>query len=1025
MPEQENKRALHLIILIVCTILEALLTLETVLMGWEIGAVILLLIALMVSWILHATEKLGGKARIWLYFIQTMLALFFYGIHETSIFDLAPLMIVVIFLFSLAEKPLLGDLAVACFCFIMAYDYIFVVGGKADLNALTISRAVFHFVLVFMADFITRFMINYSKKEKNDANKTIKQLEEVNRRCEDFLTNVSHELRTPINAVTGITSVMLKTEEDAEKLKDIIAVQTAGRRLFDRIDDILDYTEISTRRLTITGEPYMISSVINDIVIENQSSDMEKALEIIFDIDPRIPASLIGDAKKIKKIIRHILDNSIKFTKRGGIYVNVYAVPKSYGVNLCIRVDDTGVGISEENLSKIKEKFFQSNTGRNRSSGGLGLGLSIVYGMVAAMEGFVQTESSPNNGTEVRISIPQKIADSSPVMSLENRGELCVGCFLRPEKYDAPAVRDYYNKMITNMIRGFDIPLHRVFNMDEMKKLTSMYQLTHLFIGKEEYEDNERFFEELCRSTMVIVSADKSFSAPPSSNIKILRKPFAGMSVISLLNSNSDDGKAFVRSRMICPGLKVLVVDDEPMNLMVAQGIFSGYQMTAKTAQSGMEAIKICENEDFDLIFLDHMMPEMDGVETLKRLRRIDRENGRELTVIAFTANAVSGAREMFLHEGFDEFVSKPVEEQELERVLRKVLPKNAIQYVDEKSLKKKRNAKPAPLPVPEEEQSVANASAEKPDTEEDTLQEIPNVDRRSAMKYCGNDMDFYVNLLEAFAASGEQKLKEIADAFDKEDYDNYRIRVHALKSSAKTIGADSLSENARLAEFAAKDNDVGYIKEHTAALMDEYKKLLNDIRSAVGHGGESESGEPESGVSESAESSVEETSASLSAEELAERLTELKNVLDTFEAEKAVELIGEMSGLSYGGEPLEPLMNAIKSDVEEFEFSAASEKASELLMKTKDDKSEADKASDGISKEELTERLTELKNVLETFEAEKANELIAGMSVLSYNGSPLEPLLSAIRNDINDFELSAAAEKTSELLENTKGGES
>ena len=127
---------------------------------------------------------------------------------------------------------------------------------------------------------------------------------------------------------------------------------------------------------------------------------------------------------------------------------------------------------------------------------------------------------------------------------------------------------------------------------------------------------------------------------------------------------------------------RILVVDDEPMNLMVSEGIFKGYQMIVKTAESGRKAIEICEKDDFDLIFLDHMMPEMDGVETIKRLRKVSSDTGRLFTVVAFTANAVSGAREMFLQEGFDEFISKPIETLELERILRKLLPKSAISYV-------------------------------------------------------------------------------------------------------------------------------------------------------------------------------------------------------------------------------------------------------------------------------------------------------------------------------------------------------
>ena len=155
---------------------------------------------------------------------------------------------------------------------------------------------------------------------------------------------------------------------------------------------------------------------------------------------------------------------------------------KEYGINLCISVSDTGVGIDEEELDKIRERFYQSNGGRNRRTGGLGLGLPIVYGMVSAMEGFIQIKSTVGEGTTVSVSIPQKVSNEAPGMVVENREELCLACYLRAEKYEVPKVRDFYNEMISHMVQGLDIPLHRISNIDELEKLTSIYQLTHLFI---------------------------------------------------------------------------------------------------------------------------------------------------------------------------------------------------------------------------------------------------------------------------------------------------------------------------------------------------------------------------------------------------------------------------------------------------------------------------------------------------------------------------------------------------------------
>ena len=914
MYEQERQRATHLTILLVYTIATIVLTGEALLLGWETGAVMLLIIGLIFSWVLHITEKIPESIRLWIYLVLTMLAFFFYGIHETSVYDLAPVMIVIIILYSLTETYSTIRFCVATYFLTMCYDFVFVLGDSMEFTLLSITRTLLHMLLVYAAGCLMKVMIQRHSKERKNTENIITELEETNHRTEDFLTNVSHELRTPINAVTGITAVMLKNEENSEKKRDIISIQKAGRRLFDQIEDILDYTEIDTGRIKVSEDNYMISSIVNDIITENRMLERENAPELIFDIDAGIPSVLLGDGKKIKKILKHLIDNSFKFTKKGGIYVRIYALRKTYGINLCIRVSDTGVGIAREDIGKITERFYQSNGGRNRRAGGLGLGLPIVYGMVTAMEGFMQIESTVGSGTTVSVSIPQKITDNTPGMVVENRKNLCLACFLRSEKYEVPEVRNYYNEAISHMVRELDILLHRVSNTDELEKLTSTYQLTHLFIGREEYEEYKSYFEKPDKNIKVIVVADDDFVLPQTSNVKLLKKPFCNLSVVNILNTGAEEDETLLREKcMICPGVRVLVVDDEPMNLLVAEGIFKDYQMSVTTAESGRKAIELCEKEDFDLIFLDHMMPEMDGVETLKLLRKSCSDTGRALTVIAFTANAVSGAREMFLREGFDEFVSKPIETLELERILRKVLPKSSVQFVDENYRKNIKNND-------SEQQENQEIQAKHSEEDKMILLENAGIHTHSGIQYCRGDKEFYMELLTKFAKDAQQKETDINNFFEQEDFDNYRIVVHALKSTAKMVGADSLSENARHAEAAAKNHDADYIREHHGELIAEYHDVVQCISDVLelGQNVPMEEGE----VTE------------LSADGLIQRLEELKEGLDTFEADKAESLIAEMSGAVYNGVSVGELLCDVRQDVDDFEFGAASEKVEALIRK-------------------------------------------------------------------------------------------
>lgn len=918
MNDQEKQRAAHLLILLCYTFLSCALIGESLLLGWEQWAVILLPAGVIASWMLHIKNRMPMDARLNIYIALTIFDFFFYGVHETSMFDLAPLVITVMVLFSSTEKYRTVKIYMLVYYITIVYDLLFVLGGSDRTTPLFISRLLIHAVLVYMAGRLLGVVTQRRVKERKITEDMITRLEGINRRTEDFLANMSHELRTPINAVTGITSVMLKNEEDSEKKKDIYTIHMAGQRLFSQIEDILDYTEIDNEKLIVTEAAYMISSIVNDLISENQMQEREYMPELIFDLDAAMPAVFLGDGKKIKKILRHLVNNAVKFTKKGGVYVRICALQKDYGVNLCITVSDTGDGISTESLEKITEGFYQADGGRSRKAGGLGLGLSIVAGMVSCMEGFMQIKSEEGSGTVVSVSIPQKVVDDKPMITLENRDRFSLACFLKPEKYELPEVRNFYNLTITHMIEGMDTPMRRVFNTDELKALVGMYQITHLFTGTQEYEESRDLFEELADQMTVIVVADRCFTPPAGTKTKLLRKPCYCLSVVNMLNAETvqDEFSYYMDKQMICPDIKLLVVDDEPMNLMVAEGIFREYEMRVRTAHSGRAALELCEKEDFDVIFLDHMMPEMDGVETLQRLRRLFAESGRNAVIIAFTANAVSGAREMFFREGFDEFVSKPIEMMELERVLRNVLPKSAIQYAD-KTGRTERHAEQQ-----NEEQSEDAQEQPVSGRQKSLLLEQAGIDTANGLQYCLNNAAFYEELLQKFASDADGKQEDIGRFFEHDDWENYRIAVHALKSTARMIGAGDLSDRAKKLEDAAKDRKAAYIRTHHEKLLLKYSETVQCIRDVFcgeGKGGEQKKYQEISGSA------------------LCGRLEEIEDSLSTFEAEKAKNLIEQMDGFSYCGKPVARLLEEVVQDVDDFELEAASDKVKTLIDRVRD----------------------------------------------------------------------------------------
>lgn len=946
MEDKERQQAAYLSVLICGTIFITILIGESYLLGWEMSTPLLIFVGVVICWWVHLTKRLPQEVSLWINVVLTMITFFFYGSHEISIYDLAPVIIILMILYASTEMQNIVNLCMITYYVTILYDFIFVLHGFAGFDALKITRTLLHLGLVYMAGYIVKLEIKRKQKERGRTEQKISELEETNRRTEDFLTNVSHELRTPINVVTGITATMLRNEENATKRRDILSIQLAGQRLFNQVEDILDFTELDTGRIQLSEDTYMVASLVNDIVSGSQMFDRKDMPELIINLDAAMPAALYGDGRKIKKMLKHLIDNGMKFTKQGGVYVKIYTMPKPYGVNLCIQVTDTGIGISEDKLSKIQERFYQTNSGRNRKAGGLGLGLSIVYGLVAAMEGFIQVSSIVGQGTTVKISIPQKVADPASHMTVKNKEQLFLACFLEPEKYEIPEVRIFYNETITGLVRGLDLTLRMVSGIDELKQLVSKYQLTHLFIGKEEFLGYRDYFETMDADTQVVVVSDEELPLPRTGRYKLLKKPFYCQPVVNILNSGAMED-VHQSGYMRCPGVKVLVVDDEPMNLMVAEGVFKEYDMTVKTAKSGIEAIEICEQEAFDLIFLDHMMPEMDGIETLKRLRKLQLERDQLLTVVAFTANAVSGAREMFLSEGFDEFISKPIEDCELKRVLRKLLPKSAIVYTEDRKSHtiyeepvKQASASYTGESVRETSTGHAGESAkqasadpavkpEHPDTGEvsdPVLTDLENIglNTGTGLLGCRGDVEFYKELLTQYAKDAEKKQAEMERLFAAKDWDNYRIQVHALKSTSKMVGQEQLSEMARAAEDAAKEHDEAYISAHHRRIMECYRELAQGIYSVLCEN-----------TDKAGDQNVE-TGEELPKEEWLAQLTELKQCFATFEADRAEALIRENKNRQYQGCPVEDLLSDVMQDIDDFEFEAATEKVDALIDRVK-----------------------------------------------------------------------------------------
>ena len=825
----------HLVILVSFTIFATILIGESLLMGWEKWVLILIGFSIIACWFLHISHIMSNNQRMWINTILTMCCFFFYGIHETSTFDLAVVMSALILLYTMtAEKKFIYFCQVTYYL-TMIYEIVNMVINQAEFNSLEISRTAMHFVMIFMIGLFARIIIDKWGQVLNKSNDEIAELTDATERLNDFLANVSHELRTPVNAVIGLSNICIEKEEREDVKKEMIAVRDAGRRVAEQIGDILDYSEIDRNKLASNDEDYILSSILFDIVSEIRPYKPD-GIELIIDVNPAIPSVMNTDVTKLKKIIKLLITNSLKYTKEGGVYVRIDCIKEDYGVNLCIEVTDTGIGMTLDETERAFDKFYQVDSGRSRASGGLGLGLGIVAGFVSALNGFLTIESKMDSGTTVRVSVPQKVINPASCMSVINKEQKCIGAFLHFDKYTNPLVREYYNNMVLNIVNGLGVQMHRVDNGEDLRKMLDSVDLTHLFVAEEEYGSAKELLESIADRIMVIVVCDNKFKVMPGSRVRIMEKPFYCFPVATFLNMdvNSEEKD---RGRMMCNGVRALVVDDEPMNLSVAKSIFGRYGMIVSTATSGYESVEMCEANEYDIIFMDHMMSGMDGVEAMKRIRAGFAKNANDIPIVALTANAMSSAKKMFLSEGFSGFVSKPIEREELERVLRSVLPKRFISYISEEELRhfSSENVKPNDdVLILNNSQTEGNYFKKESDSKEsvkmfDDLRTV-GVLPEQGLEYCLKDADFYKDLLLQYASEFTEKSEGLKNMLDEKDAKNYEIMVHALKSTSKMIGAKSLFKKAYDLEMAAKESNFDFINSNHEDAISEYKKITDKI---------------------------------------------------------------------------------------------------------------------------------------------------------------------------------------------------
>ena len=651
----------------------------------------------------------------------------------------------------------------------------------------------------------------------HDTTESIKQMqvmEEANRELaraakmkSDFLANMSHELRTPMNAVIGMAEIAMREQLPPHVLDYLTQIQHSGRNLLNIINDILDFSKIEAGKMEIIPEEYEPLSEINDVANVLATRIGDKKLELFVTTDTDIPRVLEGDAMRIRQVLINLANNAIKFTTEGTVHVRIFCERTAEDmVVLTYHVIDTGTGIRKEDMDKLFVSFQQVDSKRNRSVEGTGLGLAISQRLCEAMGGSIGVTSEYGKGSDFYFTIPQKIVDPVSDIAVADASSKHAFCLCD---------NDRMVDMFTAEMEKLGVDARVIRSLAEFRPTG---ETDYFFFEEQDYGEEVRSIldeNRECRG-VILVNFDSEF-VPKQANLHVMRRPETTLAMVQVLNDReveavSHEEGAF-QIDFVAPEARILIVDDNAINITIAEGLLQPLHAKCEEALSGKAALEKIRENQYDLILMDHMMPEMDGVETTQMIRNTI-PAAAKTPILAVTANVLEGVKDMFIKAGMDDFVAKPIDVRDLITKVRQWMPAEKILSGEEAKAYLEQAAAAGTAPA-------ANAS--------DEAVVFEGLDCESAIKALGSPALFQ-KIVQEYYRSGEAKAVGIKAAYESEDWKDYTIRVHALKSSSRQIGAAELGDMAADLEEAGNALDLDRIHDRTDALLESFAELLQRL---------------------------------------------------------------------------------------------------------------------------------------------------------------------------------------------------
>lgn len=480
-----------------------------------------------------------------------------------------------------------------------------------------------------------------------------------------FLANMSHEIRTPMNGIVGLVDLMKKTKIDEKQRSYLDKIAYSGQIMMNVINDILDFSKIEAGKMEIEKIKFNINSIIENVISSMLVRVNEKQLNFQIWVSDKVPKKLIGDPLRISQILLNLCSNSIKFTDKGDLLIRFDYKDNSLKFSVC----DTGIGMSKEQLATIFESFTQADGSISRKYGGTGLGLTIVDQLVGLMQGSIQVESELNKGTQIHVNIQcPALEDSTAALKLEFE-HLCY----MPKSSVAEWIIAYNNQHPQNI---------KIVTDSSGKKILCEDNETDLIL----FEGLGAMPEDMIKSALYrnktlgcILNSNEGTQKPALQNlgdIKILQHPFSPQQCQNFFNElfdkyhNIKEEEKEIETVIQLNG-HLLLVEDNPINQVVAGDMLDTLGLTYETAENGLEAIDKVTSHAYDLVLMDVQMPKMDGYTATQALR----EKGfKDLVICGLSANALKEDLEKARQSGMSDYLTKPLVMGELQKVLQRYL---------------------------------------------------------------------------------------------------------------------------------------------------------------------------------------------------------------------------------------------------------------------------------------------------------------------------------------------------------------